>query len=492
MNRLLTILFALFAFSTLATAQDSGYDIKIKIDGFEEDEMYLGYFYADKQYLRDTTTRDENGWFRFQGEEAYEGGVYLIVMPPDNKFFQLILDKDEQHFTIETKMPDMAGNLKLKNAPDNQLLYDYLAFLSSKRPASEKLGKELKAAQDAGNEADAQKVREKLEDLNDEVSDYQKKLVEKHPKSLTAAIVKANMPLQEPKYEGKDDMEIQRNRWRWNQEHYFDNLNLGDPRLLRSPFLFQKVNDYVDKMVVQHPDTISIAVDRVLNLMRPAPETFKYYLIHFLNKYAGSKIVGMDAVYVHIVDNYYAKGAAPWTEEEQLAKIIDNANKLRPILIGQTAPNIKMQTRDKKEINLYDVKTPYTVLLVWDPDCGHCKKSMPDIKKFYEEYKDKGVEIFAICNKSWTRDDDGNISFKEVEKCWEYIDDNEIGTWVNVVDPMHRSQYKKLYFIQSTPQIFILDKDKKIVLKRIEGSQLSEVMDKIIEGEQEKWEEEGR
>lgn len=490
MNRIFTFILALLTFGVFAQAQQTGYNIEVKIDGFEEKEMYLGYFYADKQYLRDTAQVDEDGWFRFQGEEAFDGGVYLIVMPPNNKFFQLVLDENEQHFTIETKMPDMAGNLKLKNAPDNQLLYDYLGFLSDKRPQSEKLGKELETVKD--DEAASAKVRAKMEALNQEVTDYQQKLVANYPNTITAAIVKANMPLDEPEYEGETTEEQQMNRWRWNDAHYFDNINLGDPRMMRTPFLFNKVNDYVDKMVIQHPDTISKAIDRVLTLMKPAEETFQYYLIHFLNKYANSNIVGMDAVYVSIVEKYYATGQAPWTEEEQLAKIIDNARKLEPILIGKTAPNIKMQTQDKQEFDLYSVDAPYTVMLVWDPDCGHCKKSMPAIKEFYEKFKDKGVEVFAICNKSWERDDDGNISLDEVAKCWEYIDEKEIGQWVNVVDPFHRSRYKSLYFIQSTPQIFVLDKDKKIISKRISGEQLSDVMDKIIEMDQKEWEQEGK
>ena len=58
----------------------------------------------------------------------------------------------------------------------------------------------------------------------------------------------------------------------------------------------------------------------MLEGMKPAPETFKYYLVHFLNEYAKSKVVGYDAMYVHLVDKYYSTGLAPWTDEEQLEK----------------------------------------------------------------------------------------------------------------------------------------------------------------------------
>lgn len=479
---ILTILIA-----TAATAQQ-GYDIKIKIDGFQEEEMYLGYFYADKQYLRDTVQKNSEGYFNFKNEEALPAGVYLVLLPPDNQWFQVLVDEGEQAFTIETAFPDLAGNVKVTGSKDNQLLYEYLDFLNQQRPASEELNGQLKTAREAGG--NTEEIVKQLEAINQKVMDYQGNLVKKHPNTLTAALVKANMPLDEPATLKKKDpsQEDQLARWRWNQQHYFDNINLADERMVRTPFLFQKVNDYVDKMVVQHPDTISIAIDRVLNLMKPAPETFKYYLVHFLNKFAASKIVGMDAVYVHIVDNYYAKGLAPWTEEAQLEKIVDNAEKLKPILIGKTAPDIALEKKDKQRFNLHDVESPYTVLFIWDPDCGHCKKSMPDVKKFYEEYKDKGIEIFAVCNKNAKRDDDGNITLEEVEKCWEYIDENEIGDWINLVDPYNRSRYKSKYFIQSTPQIFVLDKDKKIISKRIAAEQLGEVMDQIILMDQRKME----
>ncbi len=476
------LLTLLLAFNIKA---QNGYNFKIKIEGFNQKEIYLGYFYGDKQYLRDTTQVDDKGYFTFQGKEELPGGVYLIVMPPDNQWFQLLLSAGEQNFTIETALPDLAGNVKVKGSKDNELLYKYLDFLNQKRAISEKINNELKIAKEANQNTES--ITKELELLNQEVVTYQKSIVDKYPKTLSAMLVKANMPLDEPKEfagETQEDKEI--NRWRWNQKHYFDNMDLTDPRMLRTPFLFKSLTDYVDKMVVQHPDTIALAVERVLNLVKPAEETFKYYLIHFLNKYAASNIIGMDAVYVHIVEQFYAKGLAPWTEKEQLEKIIDNANNLKPTLIGKIAPDIILQTRDKKEIALHDVVSPYTIILVWDPDCGHCKKSMPDMKKFYEAYKDKGVQVFAICNKSWEKDENGGISLKEVEKCWDYIDKNDYDGWLNVVDPFNRSRYKSKYFIQSTPQIFILDKDKKIISKRLASEQLTEVMDQIIKMDEKK------
>ena len=123
------------------------------------------------------------------------------------------------------------------------------------------------------------------------------------------------------------------------------------------------MNTYVGKLQVQVPDSLIKAIDYVLEKTRNAQESFRYFAVHYLNEYANSKFVGMDAVYVHLAEKYYGSGQAPWVDSTQLAKIVENAVALKPILIGKLAPNIKMQLRDGSPITLHDVKSPYTLLL---------------------------------------------------------------------------------------------------------------------------------
>jgi AhpC/TSA family. len=202
----------------------------------------------------------------------------------------------------------------------------------------------------------------------------------------------------------------------------------------------------------------------------------------------------MDAVYVHIAKNYYEKGLASWTDPDQLAKIVENANVLEPILVGKTAPDIKAQIINidetiKRKDNpdehkrfvsagtktLHSVDKKYTVLFVWDPDCGHCKKSMPDIVKFYEEYKDK-VEVYAICNKT----------YKDLPECAQYIKDNIPVNWINIMDPYLQSRYKQNYDVNQRLRLFVLDENKKIISKKLGTEQLAEVIDRHEKIEAEK------
>ncbi len=475
------IAFFLFAMllPTMAFSQKVGYQIKLNIDGFEEGELYLGYFYGDKQYLKDTAYVEADGRYYFEGNEKLEPGIYMIVLPPDNKYFQILVNDNEQWLTMETQMDALEADMKIEGSEDNTLFYNYLNFLTSKRPVAEELKKKIKEAEEAGDEKKKAKYEAQLKTIDDAVFGYQKNITTKHPKSLTATIIKANRPLDIPEFSGEKE-EKERKRFYWMRDHWFDNIDLGDPRMVRTPFLFQKITHFVEKMTVQHPDSIIIAVDKVLEKAKPAEETFKYYLIHFLNEFAKSKIVGMDAIYVHIAKKYYETGQAPWTDEEQLQKIIENANKLDPLLIGKIAPNIQMQYQDGSPIQLHDFKSPLTVLFFWDPECGHCKKSMPEMVEFAKTYKDKGVSVFAICTRLVTRDDEGKFSMEEVDKCWKFISEQDMDVFWNSVDPYHRSRYKTIYDIRSTPQIYVLDEDKKILSKRVGAEQLPEILDHIL------------
>lgn len=477
MRPFFTLTFLLFL--PFFSFSNDGFQIKVKVKGFERDSLFLGYHYGEKQYLKDTATRTSTGWFVFEGSEKLAGGMYLIVMPPDNKFFEILIDADNQRFEVETSFEDPQKDMKIKGSVDNQVFYEYLLYLSKLRPEADTLKKQLNQAGE--DKTRAASIQNKLDKLDQDVKDYQRKLIEKYPKSLTVAIIKSTINTDLPDFEGTEE-EKNLQRWLFTREHFFDDVDLKDDRLVRTSFLFQKLDFYVNKLTIQNPDSINVALDRILSLMDPKGENFKYYLVHYLNFYAKSKFAGMDAVYVHLVKNYYSKGLAYWTEEETLKKIIDNANKLEPTLIGKIAPNISLQKKEGTKVTLHDINSPYTILFFWDPECGHCKKAAPFMVDFNNKWKDRGVVIFSICTKTG----------EDVSDCWKSVEEKKFQDFINVVDPYLRSRYKTLYDISTTPRIYILDKKKEILMKSIGAEQLDDVMEQIIKVEQEKMEKDSK
>jgi len=254
--------------------------------------------------------------------------------------------------------------------------------------------------------------------------------------------------------------------FKYYKAHFFDNLDLADERLLRSPIYFPKVKQYLDNMTLQVPDSIIKEGDYMINKAKANKETFKFLIWYMTGNYETSKVMGFDAVFVHEAKKYYATKQAYWVEEKQNKKIVDRANQLDSILIGKTAPNLIMQdslvrlTPDFNTYSLLDIKAKYVLVLFWDPDCGHCQKEIPKLVDLYDKLKTKyGIEIYAV----------GCVS--ELGPWRKYIRDHKL-RWINVVDAFNKNNYKRKYDIYSTPVIYILDGNKKIIAKRLEADQI--------------------
>lgn len=450
------------------SANDKGYDIRVELKNAPSDTLLLGYYYAERQYVRDTAI-GKNGIFHFQDDSSLAAGIYILVMPPKFDFIQLFINEDEQQLEVKADALNTITSIQVWGSDDNNLFYDYLRFLETKRPQAQVLQEKLKAEKEAGKPTDA--VQQQLDQINQDVKNRQVELTQKFPKTITAMLIRATFEVEVPEMAGTPE-EVEQKKYLWYKTHYFDHLALSDPRLLRSPLIHDRINYFVEKLTLQHPDSIKSSLDDIFRRVKPAEETFKYYLIHFINHYAASKIVGFDGIYVHLVDEYYAKGFAPWVGEEQLDKMKQNAASLRPILIGKTAPEIKLiRHPDGKTVSLHGIRSPYTVLFIWDPECSHCKASLPHVSDFYSKYKDRGVEILAVCSQFTDK----------VPACWKYLEEQKMDPgWINAADPQHASRFKILYDVKTTPQIFILDADKKILSKNIGAEQLPEVMDHIL------------
>ena len=84
----------------------------------------------------------------------------------------------------------------------------------------------------------------------------------------------------------------------------------------------------------------------------------------------------------------------------------------------------------------------------------HCKEATPKLKEYYEKAKNSNIEIFAIC------------TIADREKWTNYIQENQL-EWINGWDPQRRSRFDYYYNVQSTPLVYILDRDKKIIAKKI-------------------------
>ena len=462
------LLLGFFLLPYLSKAQ-SGYQIQVHIEGFAQSEAYLAYYYGDKQYIKDTVSAS-GGTFTFSGAEALDGGIYLVVLPPDNQYFEIIVDQD-QHFSLTTSLTDLVQSMQVEGSSDNQIFYDDIRFLASKRKQAEGIRKmqELQAK----DSPKAKDYTAQLATINEEVQSYRDALVQKHPNMLYSKVIQS---LKEPQIpEAPKDATGQPLdslfAYKYYKQHFFDQIDFGDSRLLRTPVMYNKADQYLEKLTYKMPDSLVVSIDRIVGLAKADDDVFQFFVVNLLNKYANSKIMGMDQVYVHMVEKYYMSGDAWWTDSSTLAKMTERALAISPTLINRKAPNFYAPDGDNHNHYLHNVPGSYIVLYFWDIDCGHCKKVTPKLAKTFGQYKDHDVTLFTV-SINGTQED-----WKKSLEKYQLLEHKQA---VHTHDPYRKSGFDGLYDLRSTPRLFLLDENKTILAKQISVDQMEEILNREL------------
>ncbi len=469
-KHLVFILSFLFLSPQLALSQ--GYDIQMKIKDFSDTTVYLSYFYGAGQFYRDTTEVDSEGNFSFVNEEdTLEHGMYSILVN-NKKMFDFLVT--EQKISFQSDTSSLIANMKVKGSKENEIFFEYLKFLDLKNAEVKAIKARMKGLDQES--AEYKKHLANIERVDGEVRAFINELHEKHPGSFTSNFIYA---LEYPRVPDppKDENGVEDSSFAFNyfKEHFFDNFAWDDPRLLRTSTFHEKMEYYIDKLTYQQADSINKAIDFFLGKVEDNEATYKYALSYLTSKYERSQVMGMDAVFVHLAKEHFIKKRPSWFSDKNLKKLVEKANSLDPLLIGKKAPNIIVKdTAMEKFIQLYDIEAKYTVVYIWSPECGHCKEATPKLKKLYDKYKSRGVEVFGVGNEF------------ENEEWKKFIIKHNLN-WINGSDGGDfRSNFRTLYDVYSTPQTYLLDENKKILSKKMSVESLERMLEYYFKQEGQK------
>lgn len=443
----------------------SGYDLQFRITGLKDTTVWLGYYYGETTYRKDTAVVSSDGQFRFKGEEALPQGVYLIAKNK-SRLIEFVVG-DDQQFTLETDTAEYVGNMKVTGDPDNVIFFENMRFNMSRHAEAQPF---VTIIQDnTKSEEEKAAARKELEKVNESVADYHEKVIREHPNTVTAKIFKVTQRIKIPDAPKRADGTIDSTfQLQWYREHFFDNFDLADDALIRmpKPFYNEKINEYLDKLYAPHPDTVIRAIDFMVEKAKKNPETYKYLVFQCVLRYQNPDIMGLDEVFVYLNDKYFATGEMDfWANDQMKKNIRQHADRLRKSLVGNTGANLIMQDVNLKPRNMYEIKSKYTVLYFFDPDCGLCRKETPKLVDFYDKNKTRyDVEVYAVSADT------------SMTKMADYVREMKM-TWITVNGPRtYVGPYQDLYDSVLTPTVYVLDEKKKIIAKKIPVDKLEEFL----------------
>jgi thiol-disulfide isomerase/thioredoxin len=461
--------------SVVVFAQN-GYEIKVTLKPFKNEYIYLGH-YSGKQYpIVDSVKLNDKSEGVFKGTKKLGGGIYLIAYPAKNNFFEILIDK-QQHFSVIADTATIRTEKKFINSPDNTLFSSYQDYMAAK-------GKEISAAraglESAKNAADSALWNDQLKKTDSVITAYRKSIIAQNPDNILSTLLHLMQePVVPPAAKHPGGRYDSTYAYRYFKDHYWSGINFWDERIARTPAsLFdERLDKYYNTLVFPNADSVIKELDWMLGYASINEEMTKFLLIKFVNRYLTQKYMWEDAVFVHLYQKHFSQKEYSWLTAQGKKTITDRAYSLMANIMGNSAENISLPDTTGKVVSLYDdTSAKFTIVCFWDPTCGHCLETLPQLDSMYRaKWKSAGVRMFAVAKET-----------SGTKKDWlTFINNHHINDWTNVYYSKQEEKtrvdanipgYSQLYDVQSLPTVYLLDKSKRIVAKKLTWQQTDDIL----------------
>ena len=220
--------------------------------------------------------------------------------------------------------------------------------------------------------------------------------------------------------------------------HFWDGIEAFDGPTDENPILAAQLDYYFDKYVSPLPDSITLEINRLIARTGDNTDLRDFILWHLLQKYQHPDYMTQDQVFVWLYDTYFSQLEIKDLNEANLALIREKAERLRRLALFNPAPDF--QWKDFK--GLQTINSPYTVLLFYDHDCEVCQQELHDLDSVVQQRSD----ITSVAIDLNTDDTEG------LDRIYEAYD------------------------IETTPLLYVLDREKRIIAKKIRARQIGLVI----------------
>ena len=186
------------------------------------------------------------GVFIFKGNEALQGGIYILASQAKVKMMEFIIDEN-QNFSFDSDTSDILKNIVVKNCPENVMFFDYIKNVTVKQTELNSINSDVKKAETDHNTELANSLKDKLKQKSKEFQDYTLSVIEKNPKLLFSKVLSMNRDIEIPTYPKLPDGSVDSTfGWKYYKANYWMYTDLSDDRLIRTPVFYGKLQRYFE------------------------------------------------------------------------------------------------------------------------------------------------------------------------------------------------------------------------------------------------------
>jgi len=452
-------------------ASSQGHSIQISLKPYQNTKVYIGTNYGNSRVLADSAILNDKSEGVFASSKKLTPGIYFVVSPKYAILFDFLMDEN-QKFKIIADTTNLS-DVTIIGSNDNTIFKNYSKSMNE---IGAQLSEIEKAFKSAANKNDSTTLTNKYNDKKKEMNEKRQAIMKGQPGSMTAYFLNVMQRPDAPAIpivNGKADSTYP---FYFVKNHFWDNVVFNDNRLIRTPFFEAKLDEYFKNYVSREPDSIIEEVQYMLTVAKTGNEIYPFLLFKFTNKYITPEFMGQDKVFLHIYQNFFAKGDTTLLNEASKKSITERAYSMMANQLGLAAPPLVLNDINDKKISLYDISSPYTFVAFWDPTCSHCKVEIPRVDSFYKAIWSKlNVKVLSV-----------NINFKELSAWKTFIKENKLEAWTHAyqteadlnkeIQQGKPTTIRQLYDVFKTPTFYLLDANKKIIAKNLSIEQFNDFL----------------
>ena len=418
--------------------------------------LKIAYYYGSKVFLQDSITIASSGRLAYTGD--FHAGIYLLVFPNSDVYEFMVNKNNELSIRISLENNDYCSTIR---GDSISVAFDiYHKKMDGIVNHLDSLKHSLSVA---GSAEIRNKLIRNIDSVKDSIQLANEVLSLKYQGTFLGNYLKAQIPVSIPKLMFKsissDSLGLLTKLY-FFKNHYLDQIEWNDQRLIYTPVMEDKINDYFVKFVQKTPESNSAAIDTILN--KTNNQKVNRFLTEMLfDRFEQNKHKSLDEyAYLHLLKHYYLVGKTPWMNNDQISILEAEYNRFRPTSLGQTAPSIALPDKDNELVNLNDIHSHYSLVFFWNYECQHCQRILQELVTLVSKYKYLDIKVLSV------------FTGEDLDVWKAFLAKKIPQTWVNTYEKGQEPKTSSIYNIPSLPSIYLLDTNKIILNKNATISEL--------------------